>query len=128
MATILVIEDETGIREDIAEALRQVGYDVREAGNGEDGLTEILAAPRPDLVICDRQMPHMSGDTLLANLRTQHPALLTLPFIFLTAFADLRDRHAVSDLAPTLYLGKPIDHRDLVRLVRDILEGRSRSA
>ena len=120
MSSVVVIEDETGVREDVAEALEEAGYEVRAAANGAEGLSLILAEP-PDLVICDRMMPVMSGDKMLATLRRERPDMARLPFIFLSALNDARDRHGVSDLAPTIYLGKPIDHRDLLRLVRDLI-------
>lgn len=120
MAQIIVVEDEPALRVDVTEVLEDAGYEVRGAANGEDGLSLILAEP-PDLVICDRRMPVMSGDTMLATLRRERPDLNRLPFIFLSALTDVQDRRMVSDLAPTIYLGKPMDHRDLLRLVRDII-------
>ncbi|MBL8699850.1 MAG: response regulator [Alphaproteobacteria bacterium] len=120
MQRVIVIEDEVGVREDVTDALKEAGYAVTTASNGRDGLAAILADP-PDLVICDRMMPVMSGDDVLAAMRRERPDFAKLPFIFLTALTDARDRYGVGDLSPTIYLGKPIDHRDLLRLVRDIL-------
>jgi CheY-like chemotaxis protein len=66
----------------------------------------------------------MSGYDVLETVRRDRPDLDLMPFVFLTALNDARDRHAVADLAPTLYLGKPIDHRDLLRAIGDVLSGR----
>jgi CheY-like chemotaxis protein len=119
---IVVIEDEDPLREDLVEVLSENGYDVCAGANGREGLAMILADP-PDLVLCDRLMPELSGYDVLEHLRQKRPDLSTMPFIFLTALNDARDRHAVADLTPTLYLGKPIDYKDLLRLVGDLLRG-----
>lgn len=121
MKNLVVVEDDESLRNDLVDVLTEAGYAVRAAANGQDGLALILSE-RPDLVICDRLMPVMSGYDLLDALRRDRPDLHSLPFVFLTALTDTRDRHAVADLNPTLYLGKPIDHRDLLRVVGDLLE------
>ncbi len=121
MKKLVVVEDEDWLRDDLVDVLTEAGYAVRAAANGQEGLALILSEP-PDLVICDRLMPVMSGYDLLDALRRDRPDLNALSFIFLTALTDTRDRQAVADLKPTLYLGKPIDHRDLLRVVADLLE------
>ena len=121
MKKLVVVEDEDSLRDDLVDVLTEAGYAVRAAANGQEGLALILSEP-PDLVICDRLMPVMSGYDLLDALRRDRPDLNDLSFIFLTALTDTRDRQAVADLNPTLYLGKPIDHRDLLRVVADLLE------
>ena len=120
MKRLVVIEDERALRDDLVDVLTEAGYAVRSAADGKTGLSLVLEEP-PDLVICDRLMPIMSGFDVLDALRRDRPDLDGLPFVFLTALTDTRDRHAVVDLNPTLYLGKPIDHRNLLRVVSDLL-------
>jgi CheY-like chemotaxis protein len=127
MKKIVVVEDEDALREDLVDVLTEAGYSVSAGADGQEGLALILTDP-PDLVICDRLMPVMSGFDVLDSLRRDRPDLNGLPFIFLTALTDVRDRHAVADLNPTLYLGKPIDHRDLLRVVGDLLSIPGRAA
>lgn len=127
MKKIVVVEDEDALREDLVDVLTEAGYSVSAGADGQEGLALIMSEP-PDLVICDRLMPVMSGFDVLDTLRRDRPDLNGLPFIFLTALTDVRDRHAVADLNPTLYLGKPIDHRDLLRVVGDLLSISSTAA
>jgi CheY-like chemotaxis protein len=108
MKSILIIEDEEGIRDLLAEELTESGYRILHAANGQEGMDMILESD-PDLVICDRAMPTMSGYELLRRLRGTFPQYRMMPFIFLTALEDVRDIEAATDLNPTAYLTKPID-------------------
>lgn len=106
-ARILCVEDEADLRSDICEELIAAGYEVDEAGNGQDALAS-LRARRYDLVLCDITMPRMSGLELLRHVR-QEPGLGDLPFIFLTALADRQDIIAGKQAGVDDYLTKPID-------------------
>ncbi|WP_332699860.1 response regulator [Devosia sp.] len=106
-ATILCVEDETDLRADICEELVAAGYEVDEAGNGQEAL-ELLRGKRYDLVLCDITMPKMSGLELLRQVR-QEPGLGELPFVFLTALAGRRDIIAGKEAGVDDYLTKPID-------------------
>jgi len=108
VATILFIEDEAPLRRVIAAELRDAGHTVHEAGNGREGLDAILAY-HPDLILCDVNMPVMSGYDLLSELRTGHPELAEVPFVFLSALADRRDIVAGKQLGADDYLTKPVD-------------------
>ena len=69
---ILCIEDETELRVDLVEELRDAGYETTEAANGAVGLFEILRS-RPELVFCDVTMPVMNGVELFHKLRRECP-------------------------------------------------------
>ena len=83
MKTILIIEDEPGMRRNIATMLKLEGYNVIEAENGRTGVEQALAHT-PDMILCDITMPDMDGFTAIARIR-ETPALHAVPFIFLTA-------------------------------------------
>ena len=123
MRRILVIEDEEALLDDLVDLLRSApeGYEVLEAPEGRTGLA-LIEARRPDLVICDRLMPAMAGHEVLEALRARDPEFVGMPFVFLTALTDARDREAVAALNPTLYLSKPIDHGALLRAIAALLE------
>jgi CheY-like chemotaxis protein/DNA-binding CsgD family transcriptional regulator len=104
---VLCVEDETDLRSDICEELVAAGYEVVEAGNGQDAL-DLLRESRYDLVLCDITMPRMSGLDLLRRVR-QEPGLGELPFIFLTALAGRQDIIAGKAAGVDDYLTKPID-------------------
>ncbi len=127
MATILCIEDEADIRHDIAEELRQNGYDVVEAGSGEDGL-EALTRHRPDLILCDITMPGMSGFDLMEDLRRNHPRYAETPFILLSALAEREDVVAGLDRGADDYLTKPVDFELLLMKVKSSLRQMARMA
>ena len=123
MKRILVIEDEEALRDDLVDLLRSAPerYEVLEAPEGRTGLA-LIESRRPDLVICDRLMPAMAGHEVLEALRARDPEFADMPFVFLTALTDARDREAVAALNPTLYLSKPIDHGALLRAIAALLE------
>ena len=108
MTTILCIEDEALLREDIVEELEDDGYDVLQAADGHDGL-EMILKHEPDLVVCDITMPHMNGHDLVKTLREKHPQCADTPFIFLSALADRNDILEGMNLGADDYLTKPID-------------------
>jgi CheY-like chemotaxis protein len=91
------------------------------AHNGREGL-DLLQTVEPDLIICDRAMPLMSGYELLERIRGAYPQYANLPFVFLTALADPRDRHSVDHLNPTAYLEKPVNFDKLTNTVKKALK------
>jgi len=80
MATILVIDDEQGIRDLLGTLLRRKGYDVVLAESGRKGL-ELFRQARPDLIVLDLKMPEMDGLTVLRQIRTLD---LRKPVVILT--------------------------------------------
>lgn len=106
--SILIIEDEAALSELLRDELSSLGYKVTLAADGLEGLEKIQQV-EPDLVICDRSMPSMSGSELLTRLRGAYPQYKTMPFIFLTALTDASDRAQVQSLEPYAYMEKPLD-------------------
>ncbi len=121
MPTILVIEDEPSIRENLAALLKAAEYDVVMAADGVEGLAR-AEAHSPDLVLCDVMMPRMDGLEVLRHLQARE-SLSTVPFIFLTAKSEGDDIRRGMALGADDYLTKPFKARDLfkaieIRLVR----------
>ena len=115
MSSILLIEDHQIIRENTAQLLELAGYAVQAAENGELGV-QLALARRPDLVICDIMMPVLDGYGVL-QIFNQHPQLLGVPFIFLTAKTDLADQRRGMALGADDYLSKPFKKADLLSAV-----------
>lgn len=111
--TILVVEDEISLCELLQDELGAMGFRVVVASNGLEGL-ERLQEVEPDLIICDRAMPTMTGYELLERIRGIFPQYGSVPFIFLTALTDPKDKQAVAPLRPFAYLEKPLDFQVLV--------------
>ena len=122
---VLCIEDEPEILRDIAEELRDHGFQVEAAPSAEAALP-IITQQVPDLILCDMQMPGMSGIELLENLRARSDAAASIPFVFLTAFGDrttmINGRKAGADD----YLVKPVDYDLLIAAVESHLHNAMR--
>ena len=106
--SILVIEDEAEISALLCDELSSLGYKVTLASNGLEGLEKIQQV-EPDVVICDRSMPMMTGSELLERLRGAYPQYKSMPFIFLTALTDASERSQVQTLEPFAYMEKPLN-------------------
>ena len=112
MKKILVIEDNTEVRENIAELLELSGYQVYTAENGKIGV-EIAMNGSPDLILCDVMMPEMDGFGVLRILGA-NPVTADLPFIFLTAKAEKTDFRKGMGLGADDYITKPFDDVELL--------------
>lgn len=120
MATILIIEDEAPIRENLRQLLQLEGYLVLEAADGVSGI-EIARSARPDLILCDILMPDVDGYGVLAELRGT-PDMATTPFVFLTASASLEDRAQALKRGADDYLIKPVKIADLLAAIKKQLD------
>ena len=109
--TILVIEDEEQIGQNIREILELSGYRVLVANCGGEGL-QLVRNQAPDAVVCDIMMPDTDGYEVLAALQ-QDTAASSVPFIFLTAKADNSDRRQGMTLGADDYLTKPFSPQEL---------------
>ncbi len=108
MARILVIDDEPALRRMLSRALASAGHFVLEAQDGRAGLGAIQEH-HPDLVLCDVNMPEMSGFELLQAVRAQPGVAEEMPFIFLSALSERQDMIAGRRLGADDYLTKPLD-------------------
>ena len=119
--TILCAEDEPDLREDIVGELKDAGYSVIEAVNGEDALMAITTLA-PDIVLCDINMPRMTGLQVLEQVRASDSEVADVPFIFLTAYGEKSDLIKGKKLGADDYLVKPIDFDVLLTTVSSRLE------
>jgi two-component system, OmpR family, response regulator MprA len=115
--TILIADDEPGIRDALESSLVFEGYDVRTAPDGRAALAEIERS-RPDLLLLDVRMPGMDGLTACRRLRAQDPHL---PVLMLTARDMTGDRVAGLDAGADDYLAKPFELDELLARVRALL-------
>lgn len=113
-ATILCIEDEEALLEELAEELTARGYRVLTAGSSDAG-EAILMTERPDIVLCDVMLPGRNGFELLQDLRRAGRLSDHTAFIFLTALSE-REPHLTGLRAGADdYVTKPVD-LDLLHL------------
>jgi len=112
---ILVVEDNSEMRQALAHTLALEGYSVQQAENGQAALAK-LQRLTPDLILSDMNMPRLSGIEFYRALR-QNPRWTLIPFIFLTANDTPEDVRQGRSLGVEDYLTKPIDSADLLSTV-----------
>lgn len=117
MALVFVIDDEIRQRELYAGTLRNAGIEVEEIASAELALDK-LKEVKPDMIISDVRMPGMNGITLLRQIRATY---FEIPFLLVTAFADIRDAVKALKLGAVDYLEKPVDLDELLAAVEDVL-------
>jgi PAS domain S-box-containing protein len=112
---ILVIDDDPDVREFIAEALKDQGYEVREAVDGKTGLSA-FASETPDLVVLDFIMPGLSGADVASKILTTHPHQ---PILFVSGYSETESIKRITPNAPLLT--KPFRAEALSKAVRAVL-------
>lgn len=115
--TILVVDDDSHIREVLDVRLSSAGYEVIQASDGGEAL-ELLGGTPVDLVISDIRMPGLDGLELQARLEKTAP---TLPIIFLTAYGSIQDAVKAIKSGAVDYLTKPFEGRELLDKVSKVL-------
>ena len=115
MKKILVIEDNAGIRENIAGVLELANYKVFTAEDGKTGI-EIALHEKPDLILCDVIMPQLDGYGVL-HLMHKNPAIRNTPFIFMSARTDRAEMRKGMDLGADDYITKPIEKTELLQAI-----------
>jgi two-component system copper resistance phosphate regulon response regulator CusR len=114
---ILIVEDEKKTAAFLAKGLREAGFAVELARDGETGLEQARAA-KFDLLIVDIMLPHKNGWELVAELRRDR---IRTPILFLTARDSVRDRVKGLELGADDYLVKPFAFSELLARVRSVL-------
>ena len=120
---ILAVDDSPSMRGMIAYLLRQAGYEVLEADDGEKALA-LAKARRVDLVLTDQNMPNMDGLSLVASLRAL-PEYRRVPILMLTteSSAEMKERGRAA--GATGWMVKPFDPERLVGMLAKVLGGRA---
>ena len=118
--TILVADDETHILHVVSMKLKNAGFNVLTASDGQEAL-EIALAELPDLLITDYHMPNLSGLELCQRLR-QEPSTSNLPAIMLTARGYNLQPEDTQNSGILRMLSKPISPRQLLTTVNEVLE------
>jgi phosphate regulon transcriptional regulator PhoB len=116
---ILVVEDESDIRELLGYNLSQEGFAVEEAADGAEAF-ERIGRRSPDLVLLDLMLPRMPGLELCQRLRAQ-PETAQLPIIVLTAKGSELDRVLGLEMGADDYIVKPFSPREVVARVKALL-------
>lgn len=116
MPRLLCIEDDPDTCELLAEVLTTEGFAVSTVASGEAGLSALET--RPDLVLCDIDLPDVSGFDILAKIRARDLLPAGVPFIFLTAFSQRSHQLQARQLGCDDYVTKPIDFELLIAIIK----------
>lgn len=108
--TILVVDDNELLRERLARALRQRGYDVRTAGSYEEAMA-MAREESPEMAVVDLKMPGKSGLELLRDLKELDPATR---IVMLTGFGSIANAVDAMRLGAMNYISKPADADDVI--------------
>lgn len=121
---ILIIEDNSDIRESTAEILELTGeYSVMVAPEGKTGV-DLAIKHRPDMILCDIMMPELDGYGVLYML-SKHENTQDIPFIFLTAKSEKADVRKAMEMGADDYLTKPFDDLELLNAIESRFKKRS---
>ncbi|SFC00630.1 Ankyrin repeat-containing protein [Marinospirillum celere] len=113
--TLMLVEDEASLLDNLEEMLELEGFDIIKAMNGGEALAQ-LKTHQPDLIVCDIMMPMMDGFEFLEKVRAQ-PETASLPFIFLTAKTSEEDQRLGRELGADDYLTKPFTREGLLKAI-----------
>ena len=119
MRKILIVDDAATMRQMVGFTLRQGGFEVVEAENGQDALNK-LAGMKVDLIITDLNMPVMDGITLIQNVRKQ-PAMKNKPILMLTTEGLAAKKEQGKAAGATGWIVKPFDPDKLLQTLAKVL-------
>jgi DNA-binding NtrC family response regulator len=122
MAQLVVVDDDQDLTELLVEALRPLGHDVRVGHDGVEGL-RLVADRRPDLLLADVEMPHLSGPEMVAMMRLHDLGDENVPVVIVSGIVGL-DRVAAQVGTP-YFLRKPYTLDRLLLLVERALVERT---
>lgn len=119
---ILVVDDSSSIRKSILYTVRQSGYETEEANNGREAL-EWLHGNRPDLIICDVNMPVMDGISFLKTIKQDDDYALCrfIPVLMLTTESEKSMIEEGRKAGVRAWMNKPFDPDKLLTSVKMIL-------
>jgi DNA-binding response OmpR family regulator len=119
IASILLVEDDPMLRHAFRLLLEDAGYAVEEAGSADEAVTA-FANRQPDLVILDIGLPDRSGLEVCREIRSQ-PGTAGVPVVALTGRTGADEQRACMDAGCTDYLSKPVEPRELLRRLPQLM-------
>lgn len=115
MKKIFVIEDDEALRENLISLLDVEGFKTYFSETGKEGI-ELIKEVLPDLILCDIMLPDTDGYQIISELKTL-PQTRNIPFVFLTARAEMKDLRGGMNLGADDYLTKPYDAKELINVI-----------
>jgi excisionase family DNA binding protein len=115
---VLIVDDDEQVREYVRVNLEAEGYNVREAGNAEEGLLAVEES-QPDLVLLDVMMPQVDGWQMLQQLQERHGE--AVPVVMFSGKADAATADEVAERGARGFIGKPFDPGQLIEKTKQLL-------
>jgi two-component system, cell cycle response regulator DivK len=122
---LLIVDDNEDSRELIVKALRQSGYVIVQAADGEEALAKAFSE-KPDLILMDRSLPKIDGLEVTRRLKRDEE-FKRVPIVAVTAHAMRGDREKALEAGCDGYIAKPVNVRTLPGQIKSFLEGPSGS-
>ena len=119
--TALIVDDSATVREIVADVLREAGFKVEQAADGEEGYQKAIQL-QPDLIILDLTMPKRDGIDVCTDLR-EAPETKKAKIIMLTVRDTEFDQMVGREVGADRYLPKPFDSETLLKVIRELLPG-----
>ena len=117
--TILFIEDEEELLNTLGTLMRETGYDVIAVLDAEDALMK-MEESTPDLIVADIRLPGIDGFAFFKKVQ-QDKRFSAIPFVFLTAYNDLKAAMYAKEQGAAEYITKPFDFEYLIARIKDLL-------
>jgi DNA-binding NtrC family response regulator len=118
-AHLLIVEDDSEMRDLLRKVLEKDGYQVSVAADGHEAIA-LLTCGHFDLVVTDMLMPYDGGLELLEFIRATQPML---PVIIITAFGDWQSYSRALELGAVAFISKPLRMAELASAIHEALEG-----
>jgi|SRR6185437_570518 two-component system chemotaxis response regulator CheY len=117
--TVLVVDDSSTVRQQVALALKQAGFDIVEAADGEEGLATVAANRSIDMVVCDVNMPVLNGLEMVERIKAR-PENKALPILMLTTEGQPSLIKRAKQAGAVGWIVKPFDANQLVETARHL--------
>jgi two-component system chemotaxis response regulator CheY len=111
--TVLVVDDSSTVRQQVSMALKQAGFDIVEAADGEEGLATVAANRAIDMVVCDVNMPNLNGLEMVERIKSR-PEHKGLPILMLTTEGQPSMIKRAKQAGAVGWIVKPFDANQLV--------------
>ena len=121
---ILIVDDEPDLLAALVRSVKAAGYDVSTARDGESAITEV-ARQAPDLILSDVIMPGVNGFQATRKLK-ENEASAGIPVILMSGKVGPADKFWAAEVGAIALLKKPLDTRDLIQRIEDVLTSRKR--
>jgi len=115
MATVLLVEDDVGLRRSLVDLVEAEGHAALSAGNGFEAVELLRHASKPSLILLDLMMPVMNGWAFL-KYRNEHPVLFDVPVVVTTAWNEVPGE--ADAIGVQGYLRKPLVPSEVTEIIR----------